>query len=133
MREDAAGMTSGQTIDTMFLEERRYPPSPEFAAQANAKPEIYDEPFEAFWEREAHERVTWFEPFTQLLDWQLPYAKWFLGGKLNVAYNCLDRHVEAGIGDRVAFNWEGEPDGDRRAISYAELLAEVIRCANALK
>ena len=133
MREDAAGMTSGQTIDTMFLEERRYPPSPEFAAQANAKPGIYDEPFEAFWEREAHERVTWFEPFTQLLDWQLPYAKWFLGGKLNVAYNCLDRHVEAGIGDRVAFNWEGEPDGDRRAISYAELLAEVIRCANALK
>jgi acetyl-CoA synthetase len=133
MREDAAGMTSGQTIDTMFLEERSFPPSPEFAAQANAKAGIYDEPFEAFWEREAHERVTWFEPFTQLLDWQLPYAKWFLGGKLNVAYNCLDRHVEAGIGDRVAFNWEGEPDGDRRAISYAELLAEVIRCANALK
>ncbi len=124
---------TGKNIDTLLLEERTFPPSPEFAAQANAKPEIYDEPFEAFWEREARERVTWFEPFTQLLDWQLPYAKWFLGGKLNVAYNCLDRHVEAGNGDRIAFHWEGEPDGDRRAISYAELLAEVIRCANALK
>jgi acetyl-CoA synthetase len=122
-----------QTIDTLLLEERRYPPSPEFSAQANAQPGIYDEPFEAFWEREGRERVTWFEPFTELLEWKLPYAKWFLGGKLNVAYNCLDRHVEAGLGDRVAFHWEGEPENERRAITYAELLAEVIRCANALK
>src|SRR5260221_6238167 len=125
MREDAAGMTSGQTIDTMFLEERRYPPSPEFAAQANAQPGIYDEPFEAFWEREARERVTWFEPFTQLLDWQRPYAKWFLGGKLNVAYNCLDRHVEARLRDRIAFHWEREPDGDRPAISDSGLFPDL--------
>jgi acetyl-CoA synthetase len=122
-----------QAIDTLFLEERRYPPSPEFAARANAKPGIYDEGFEAFWEREARDRVTWFDPFTEVLEWNRPYAKWFLGGKLNVAYNCVDRHVEAGRGEQVAYHWEGEPLGDRRAITYADLLREVIRCANALK
>src|SRR5690242_19777234 len=122
-----------QEIDTLLLEERTYPPPPAFAAQANAKREIYDEPFEDFWEREGRERVTWFEPFTKLYEWDLPYAKWYLGGKLNIAYNCLDRHVEAGLGDRVAYYWEGEPEGDRRAISYAELTADVIRCANALR
>ena len=124
---------NGQAIDTLFLEERRYPPSPEFAAQANAQPAIYDEEFEAFWEREGRERVTWFEPFTKLLEWERPYAKWYLGGKLNIAYNCVDRHVEAGRGDRVAFYWEGEPEGDRRAITYADLQREVVKCANALK
>ena len=124
---------SAQSIDTLLLEERRYPPSPEFAAQANAKPEIYDDDFDAFWTREGNERVTWFEPFTQLYDWKLPYAKWYLGGKLNVSHNCVDRHVEAGIGDRVAFHWEGEPDGDRRDITYAELQREVVAFANALK
>ena len=93
------------TIDTLFLEERRYPPSPEFAAQANAKPEIYDEDFDSFWARNATERVSWFEPFSKLYEWEPPYAKWFLGGKLNVSYNCLDRHVEAGNGDRVAYHW----------------------------
>jgi acetyl-CoA synthetase len=125
--------TGNQAIDTLFLEERRYPPPPDFAAQANAQPGIYDDDFDTFWEREGRERVTWFEPFTRLYEWNLPYAKWFLGGKLNIAYNCLDRHVEAGLGDRVAYYWEGEPDGDRRAITYAELTAEVVRCANALK
>src|SRR5581483_5860117 len=104
------------SIDTLLLEERRYPPSPEFAAQANAQPDVYDASFEEFWEREGRERVTWFEPFTQLYEWERPYAKWYLGGKLNIAYNCIDRHVEAGRGDRVAFHWEGEPAGDRRAI-----------------
>src|SRR5204863_3884676 len=93
----------------------------------------YDDDFEAFWEREGRERVTWFEPFTQLYEWNLPYAKWYLGGKLNIAYNCLDRHVEGGNGDRVAFYWEGEPEGDRRELTYADLTAEVVRCANALK
>jgi acetyl-CoA synthetase len=122
-----------QAIDTLLLEERRYPPAPEFTKQANAQPEIYEESFDEFWEREGRERVTWFEPFTDLYEWELPYAKWFLGGKLNIAYNCLDRHVEAGLGDRVAFFWEGEPEDDRREITYAQLLAEVIRCANALK
>src|SRR5947207_1046989 len=124
---------TNQAIDTLLLEERRYPPSPEFAAQANAQAAIYDDDFEAFWEREGRERVTWFEPFTQLYEWNLPYAKWYLGGKLNIAYHGLDRHVEGGNGDRVAFYWEGEPEGDRRELTYADLTAEVVRCANALK
>ena len=127
---------SDQAIETLFEEDRRYPPPPEFAAHANAKPEIYDIPFEEFWEREGRERVTWFEPFTSLLEWELPYAKWYGGGKINVAYNCLDRHVEAGLGDRVAFYYEGEPTGDdaeRAAITYEQLLDEVVRAANGLK
>ena len=121
------------TIETIFLEERRYPPSEEFAAQANAQPEIYDEDFEAFWEREGRERVTWFEPFSELYEWEPPYAKWYLGGKLNVCFNCVDRHVEAGNGDKVAYHWEGEPEGERREISYADLQRDVVRFANALK
>ena len=120
-------------IDNLLLEERRFPPSPAFAAQANAQPGIYDEDFEDFWEREGRERVTWFEPFTRLLEWERPYAKWFLGGKLNIAYNCVDRHVENGLGDKVALYWEGEAEGERRAITYAELQREVVKCANALK
>jgi acetyl-CoA synthetase len=122
-----------QAIDTLFLEERRYPPPPEFAAQANAGPEIYDEGFEAFWERQARERVSWLEPWNELYRWELPYAKWYLGGKLNVSHNCVDRHVEAGRGDKVAFHWEGEPEGDTRTITYADLQREVTAFANALK
>ena len=122
-----------QAIDTLLLEERRYPPSPEFAAQANAQSDIYDVPFEEFWEREGRERVSWFEPFTSLLEWELPYARWYVGGKLNVTYNCLDRHVEAGRGDRVAFYFEGEPVDDREPITYAQLLADVVRVANGLR
>ncbi len=125
--------SGGHAIDTMLLEERRYPPSEEFAAQANAKPEIYDEDFEAFWEREGRERLAWFEPFDQLYEWEPPYAKWYLGGKLNVCHNCVDRHVEAGKGDKVAYYWEGEPEGERREISYAELQRDVVRFANTLK
>jgi acetyl-CoA synthetase len=121
------------SIETMLLEERRYPPDPEFAEQANAKPEIYERSFEDFWASEGRERVAWFEPFTKLLEWELPYAKWYLGGKLNVAYNCVDRHVENGLGDRVAYYWEGEPVDDRRTITYAELQRDVVRFANALK
>lgn len=125
--------TQTQTIDTFFEEERRYPPPADFAAHANAKPEIYDQSFDAFWEREGKERVSWSEPFSKLYEWELPYAKWYLGGKLNVSYNCLDRHVEAGRGDTVAFYWEGEPEDDRREITYAELHREVVAFANALK
>jgi acetyl-CoA synthetase len=120
-------------IETMLLEERRYPPTPEFAAQANAKAEIYDEPFEAFWEREGKERLTWFEPFSELYEWKPPYAKWYLGGTLNVCFNCVDRHVDAGRGDKVAYHWEGEPADERRAITYAQLQRDVVRFANALK
>ncbi len=124
---------SDPAIETLLAEDRRYPPSREFAAQANAKPDIYDVPFEDFWEREGRERVTWFEPFTSLLEWELPYAKWYGGGKINVAYNCLDRHVEAGLGNRVAYYYEGEPEGERTAITYAQLLEEVVRAANGLR
>ena len=85
-------------IETMFLEERRYPPSPEFSKQANAQPDIYDRSFEEFWTSEGRERVSWYEPFTELYEWEPPYAKFFLGGTLNVSYNCVDRHVEAGNG-----------------------------------
>jgi acetyl-CoA synthetase len=124
---------SEQTIDTLLLEERRYPPQPDFAAQANAQPEIYERDLDEFWETNGRERVSWFEPFTSLLEWQPPYAKWYLGGKLNVCFNCVDRHVDAGLGERVAYLWEGEPDGERREISYAELQRDVVRFANALK
>jgi acetyl-CoA synthetase len=120
-------------IETMLLEERRYPPAPEFAAQANATSDIYDRSFDEFWESEGRERVTWFEPFTKLYEWEPPYAEWYLGGTLNAAYNCVDRHVENGLGDRVAYHWEGEPEDDRRTITYAGLQGEVVRFANALK
>src|SRR4051812_42170700 len=126
-------MSESPAIETMFLEERRYEPPAEFAAQANAQPGIYDEPFEAFWERQGQERLTWFEPFTDLYEWRPPYAKWFLGGKLNVCFNCVDRHVEAGKGAKAAYHWEGEPDGERREISYEQLQRDVVRFANALK
>jgi acetyl-CoA synthetase len=122
-----------QTIENLFLEDRRYEPPPEFTAQANAQPGIQDEDMEAFWTREGNERVTWFQPWERLLEWEPPYAKWFVGGKLNVAYNCVDRHVEAGNGDRVAYHWEAEPEGERRTVTYADLLREVTRLANALK
>ena len=121
------------TIDTMLLEERRYAPDPEFARQANAQPEIYERDWEEFWETEGRNRVTWFEPYSHLYEWEPPYAKWYLGGKLNVCFNCVDRHVEAGSGDRVAYYWEGEPEDERRTITFADLQREVVRFANALK
>jgi acetyl-CoA synthetase len=97
--------------------------------------EIYDEAerdYEGFWARQAAELVDWFEEWDTILDWDLPFAKWFVGGKLNVTHNCLDRHVAAGHGDKVAYHWVGEP-GDTRTLTYADLLAEVQRIANALK
>jgi acetyl-CoA synthetase len=122
-----------RTIDTLLLEERRYPPPPEFAAAANAKPDIYSRGFEEFWETEGRERVTWFEPFTKLLEWELPYSKWYIGGRLNVCFNCVDRHVAAGNGDKIAYYWEGEPEDDRREITFTGLQRDVVRFANALK
>jgi acetyl-CoA synthetase len=124
---------SDPAIETLLDEERRYPPPADFAAAANAQPGIYDVPFEEFWEREGRERVSWFEPFTQLYEWELPYAKWYLGGKLNACFNCVDRHVDAGSGDQVAYYWEGEPEDDRRVLTFADLLRDVTRLANALK
>ena len=121
------------TIDTMLLEERRYAPDPEFARQANAQPDIYERDWEELWETEGRNRVTWFEPFSKLYEWEPPYAKWYLGGKLNVCFNCVDRHVEAGNGDKVAYYWEGEPEDERRTITFADLQRDVVRFANALK
>ena len=125
---------STHSIDSLFTETRRFPPSEEFAAASIATPDLYDAAKDdrlAFWADQARE-LHWHTPFTETLDWSnAPFAKWFADGKLNVAYNCLDRHVEAGNGDRVAIHWEGEP-GDSRSITYAELTAEVKRAANAI-
>ena len=123
----------GPAIETLLSERRRYKPSPDFAKQANAQPDIYNRPFEDFWREEAHKRVTWFKPFTDLYEWKPPYAKWFMGGKLNVCYNCVDRHVEAGRGSKVAYLWEGEPENERRVLTFADLQREVVRFANGLK
>jgi acetyl-CoA synthetase len=124
------------TIEDYLLEDRTFPPPAAFKADALVvDTSLYDEANrddEAFWARQATELVDWIEPWHTILDWKLPFAEWFVGGKLNVSANCLDRHVAAGIGDRVAFHWEGEP-GDERTITYADLLAEVERFANVLK
>ena len=121
-------------IDSLLLETRRFAPSAEFAAAAEAKPELYDEARadrRGFWADRARE-LHWHRPFTQTLDWsQPPVARWFADGQINVAYNCLDRHVLAGNGDRVALHWEGEP-GDTRSFTYAELTREVKLAANML-
>ncbi|WP_170264230.1 acetate--CoA ligase [Nocardia uniformis] len=111
-----------------------YPPSTEFAATANATEALYDRAEAdrlAFWAEQAN-RLHWDQPWSQVLDWDdAPLARWFVDGKLNVAYNCVDRHVHAGHGDQVAIHWEGEP-GDSRDITYGQLLAEVCRAANTL-
>ena len=126
---------SQDAIETLLDEDRRFPPSPEFAAQANVNdPEVYAQAAadpEAYWEERA-KTFHWIEPWSNVLEWNPPFAKWFTGGKLNITANCLDRHVLAGKGQRVAFHWEGEP-GDRRDITYIELLAEVSKFANCLK
>jgi acetyl-CoA synthetase len=124
------------TIDALSSEDRTFVPTDEFKRESLVvDTSLYDEANtddEAFWARQASELVEWSEPWDTILDWQLPYAKWFDGGTLNVSYNCLDRHVLAGRGDKVAFHWEGEP-GDTRTITYEELLGEVCRFANVLK
>ncbi|HWK78289.1 acetate--CoA ligase [Microbacterium sp.] len=123
-------------IDHLLDETRQFPPSDEFAAAAVAKPELYERAAadrEGFWGDQSRDLLHWHKPFTRVLDWSAPpFAKWFDDGELNVAYNCLDRHVEAGNGDRVALLWEGEP-GDERRITYAELTDEVKRVANVLE
>jgi acetyl-CoA synthetase len=122
-------------IEALFSERREFAPPPELAAQANAGSELYaraEEDLEGFWAEAAAQRVSWTRPWEKVLEWELPYAKWFLGGQLNVAYNCVDRHVENGLGSRVAYYWEGEP-GDTRTLTYADLQREVDRCANALR
>ncbi|HEV8489253.1 MAG TPA: acetate--CoA ligase [Candidatus Limnocylindrales bacterium] len=122
-------------IEALMAERRTFPPDPAFTAQANARASLYDDAerdFEAFWARLARERVDWSKPFDTTLEWDLPFAKWFTGGELNISYNCVDRHVERGLGDKVAYHWIGEP-GDTRTITYADLHREVQKTANALK
>jgi len=120
-------------IAALLSEERSYPPPEDFATRANAQADLYERSFEELWETEGRERVTWFEPFTELYEWEPPYAKWYLGGKLNVCFNCVDRHVESGNGEQVAYHWEGEPLGEREAITFAALQERVVRFANGLK
>ena len=122
-----------ESLANLGHENRLFAPSAEFAAQANAQASMYDEAEKdrlAFWEKQAH-ALQWDAPWTTVLDWQPPFAKWFVGGKINASVNALDRHVNEGRGDRVAFFFEGEP-GDMRTITYSQLLTEVKKTANAL-
>jgi len=127
--------SSEPTIEDYFTEERLFPPPPGFAERAVVgDPGIYAEAEAAgpeFWARQAG-ALDWFRPWDTVLEWDLPFARWFDGGTLNVSYNCLDRHVASGRGDKVAFHWEGEP-GDTRTITYGELLGDVSRFANVLR
>jgi acetyl-CoA synthetase len=127
--------THSEALSNLLHEERHFDPPSELAANANVKADVYEEADKdrlAFWGKAA-ERLTWAEPFTDVLDWSNPpFAKWYVGGKLNAAYNCVDRHVEAGKGDKVAFHWVGEPEGETRDITYAQLKDEVCQAANAL-
>ena len=128
-------MHGSPSLENLSTELRRFPPDAEFSAQANARPEVYAwaaaDP-EGFWAEQARELISWHEPFTEVLDWSnAPVARWFADGSLNACYNAVDRHVEAGNGDRVAIHFEGEP-GDTRTLTYADLQREVSRTANAL-
>jgi len=127
---------SQETLENLSHESRYFPPSAEFSAQANGKAELYDAAaadHEGFWAEQARSYLTWTKDFDKTLDWtDAPFAKWFVGGELNASYNCVDRHVEAGRGDKVAIHFVGEP-GDTRDITYSDLLSEVQRAANALQ
>src|SRR4030081_737781 len=133
--EERTGKSLEEELEKL-LEVEKFPPPEDFRANAVVQdPAIYEEAErdpEAFWAKQA-EALDWAEPWEQVLDWSNPpFAKWFVGGKLNASYNCLDRHVDAGLGDRVAFHWRGE-EGEERPITYADLLRDVQRFANALK
>ena len=123
-------------IEDYLVEDRKFPPPA--GSRSTASPPARSSTtrptrdYQGFWARQAADLLTWAKDWDTICDWQLPFAKWFVGGSLNVSYNCLDRHVEAGRGDKVAFHWEGEP-GDTRTITYAELCGEVQRFANVLK
>ncbi|GAA3820777.1 acetate--CoA ligase [Nocardioides panacisoli] len=126
---------TAETLENLLKEDRRFEPPADLASNANLTAEAYDaaeKDREAFWAEQA-ERLTWDTKWDRVLDWDnAPFAKWFTGGKLNAAYNCVDRHVEAGKGDKVAIHWVGEPEGDTRDLTYADLQREVSKAANAL-
>lgn len=123
-----------ESLSNLLHEQRRFPPTAAFAAQANATEATYGAAAAdrlAFWDEQAS-LLQWDEPWSQTLDWSdAPFARWFVDGTLNVAVNCVDRHVDAGLGDRVAIHFEGEP-GDTRTLTYADLQREVSQAANAL-
>jgi acetyl-CoA synthetase len=126
---------SQETLSNLLHENRRFEPPADLAANANVKADAYDEADAdrlAFWEKAA-QRLSWETKWEKVLDWDdAPFAKWFVGGRINAAYNCVDRHVEAGKGDKIAYHWVGEPENDTRDITYAELKDEVCKAANAL-
>src|SRR5215831_19474364 len=131
---------SGGHIDTVMHEDRLFPPSAEFASRASigsigAYEELYErakrDP-EKFWGDLARQELHWFQPFTKVLDWNEPFAKWFVGGQTNVSYNCLDAHLKTPRRDKVAMIWEGEP-GEKRTLTYQQLHGEVCKFANVLK
>jgi acetyl-CoA synthetase len=128
-------IVSEETLSNLLHENRRFDPPAEIAEHANLKAEAYERAAqdpEAFWAEQA-ERLHWDQKWDQVLDWSdPPFAKWFVGGRLNASYNCVDRHVEAGRGDKVALHWVGEPLDDTRDLTYADLQREVCRAANAL-
>jgi acetyl-CoA synthetase len=125
-----------ETIDALQWEKRTFAPSEAFKKNSLVVgTHLYDEAnedYEAFWARQAEELVTWTKPWDTICEWNLPFSKWFVGGQLNVSYNCLDRHVLAGKGEKVAIHFEGEP-GDTRTVTYAQLLDEVQKFSNVLK
>jgi len=136
MSQDTTGSTHVEALENLLHENRKFGPSAEFAANAVTSADAYaeaeaDRP--AFWAKQARELLTWDKDFNEALDWSNPpFAKWFVGGEINAAYNALDRHVENGLGDRVAIYFEGEP-GDTRTYTYAELTEEVKKAANAFE
>lgn len=131
--------SASSSIDHVLVENRTFPPSAEFTQKAvissqaeyeKLYAEAKDNP-ESFWGAEAKEHLHWFEPFQEVLQWEAPHAKWFTGGKTNASFNCLDRNIDQGRGDKIAIQWEGEP-GDTRTLTYQQLRAEVCKTANAL-
>ena len=123
------------TIEGLLAERRVFEPQEAFRSQAVVgDPAVYERAatdYEGFWAEQAS-RLVWSRPWDRVVDWDPPWVKWFVGGKLNVSHNCLDRHVEDGGGEKVAYYWEGEP-GDRRTITYRDLLDDVCRLANGLR
>ena len=127
-------MTDSPELSVLLHETSRFDPPAGLAATANAQPEIYEKAKAdrlGFWAEQA-EFLTWEKKWDEVLQWELPHAKWFVGGTLNASVNCVDRHVAAGNGDRVAIHWIGEPEGDTRDITYRQLKDEVCKATNAL-
>jgi acetyl-CoA synthetase len=136
MAEKTSSEKTSSAASTGDHTRRTYPPDPELASSANARPEMKELQLEEFWDQQARDRIDWFEPYHTVLEWKLPYAKWFLGGKLNACHNCVDRHVDAGRGDKVALHVvpdDGPDSPDAHDITYAELQRRVVAFANGLR